>query len=165
MSLDSRFPNLFHVKDAPNLGPTLTAKAVAFVNAIVRRVPGVKGCFNATTGELFFYFIDPSGGPLCVPITGDEPWPLDQRDEDDCVAVLRLALEPFAARDRRIAAKEAEDKKAVEQAKGQKQAERRPELQAHAAFLRRKRRGLQTTSVFVERPSGLVVPHEQGVPK
>ena len=160
MSLDSRFPNLFRVQDAPGLAPDMRKKATAFVAAILNRVPGVKGCFNAVRGELFFYFIDPSGGPLSIPITGDEPWALDQRDEDDCVAILRLALEPLAKREERRMAKEASEKRAAEELKGKTRAECRPALQDHADFLRRKRRGL--TKTFAQLPSGLIVPHDKG---
>lgn len=165
MSLDSRFPNLFHVKDAPGLTPELKDRAIAFVAAVIHRVPGVKGCYNAKQGELFFYFIDPAGGPLAIPITGEDGWPLDQRDIDDSVSILMLALEPLRKREEKRAAKEAQEKRDHEQLKEKKKAERRPSLQHHADFLRRKRRGLQKTSVYVQLPSGLVVPHENGVLK
>lgn len=159
---DSRFPNLFRVSEAPGLSLELRAKAVAFVDAVVARVPGVKGVCNVERRELFFYFIDPSGGPLAVPLVGEDAWPLDQRDQDDAVALLRLALEPLAKRERRRAVKEAQDRKDAEELKQKTRAERRPGIQEHADYVSRKRRGLQKTYGYVERPSGLAVPHVNG---
>lgn len=162
MSFDSRFPNLFRVKDAPGISLELRAACVTFSEAVIKRVPGVKCAYNAVRRELFFYFIDPSAGPVSISVCGEDAWPLDQRDIDDTVAVLSLSLRPLRERlERQERAAKEEEKDSVQKVEKNK-AERRPELQNHADFLSRKRRGLQKTSVFVERPSGLVLPHDNG---
>lgn len=160
--LDSRYPMLFRVFEAPNLAPDVRTKAQMFVAKVMARVPGAKGVYNAESKRLYFYFKDPSGGPLTVPIIGEDAWPLDQRDEDDCVSILNLSLVPWEERDKARKAREAEEAKDKVQAEEKKKAERRPGIQDHASFLSRKRRGVQKVSAFVERPSGLLLPHDKG---
>lgn len=162
--LDSRFPNLYRVFEAPGLLPDLRVKAQMFVAKVMARVPGAQGCYNAKFKELFFYWqrLGPSGGPLSIPIVGEDAWPLDQRDIDDSVDVLKLALTPWKEREKIEAAQKAVAAKAKVEKDEKKKAERRPHIQAHADFLNREKRGVPKTSVYVERPSGLVLPHDKG---
>ncbi len=162
--LDSRYPMLFHVFEAPGLSPELRVKARIFVARVKARVPGIHGCFNAKSESLYFYWkrLGPSGGPLCVPIVGDDAWALDQRDIDDCVTVLQLSLVPWEEREKAQKAKEAEAAKDKAQAEEKSKAERRPGIRDHASFLSRKKRGVAKVSAFVERPSGLLLPHDEG---
>ena len=161
--LDSRFPWLFKIEEASSLTDAIRTKASEFAANVCRRVPGAKCCYNSRTGNLFFYFGEPNGGPLCVavshPNAEEDFWPLDQTDMDDCVAVLQLALVPW--KDRR-----ADEEKREAQKERQKEidiqttlAERRPAIQHHADFLIRKRRGMGKT--FVETSSGLILPHDK----
>lgn len=166
------FDNLFPVKDAPVISLELREKCVAFAEAVLRRVPGVKCLFNAVRRELFFFFIDPSAGPLAIPVWGEDAWALDQRDQDDSVAVLWLATEPLAKREQRRAEKEKQEANAREQERGVSREENRKDLWKLAERQRRQKRGLSSLTVdlsptarYAETPGGLLVPRDAGVSK
>lgn len=170
MSLDSRFPNLYRVKDAPNLSADLRGRCADFVDAVFKRVPGVKGVYNAVRQELFFYFIDPSAGPVSIPVIGEDAWALDQRDIDDTVSVLNLALSPLAERERRREQKEKQEAAQRAQDLGKSLEDNRKKLWGLAEVRRRQKRGLSSLTVdmsptarYAAKPSGLLVPRDTGV--
>lgn len=66
MGFDSRYPHLHRVKDAPGLSHDDKREACAIAKRIGDST-GLSCAYNARTGELFFYYGSPHGGPFAVP--------------------------------------------------------------------------------------------------
>jgi len=144
--MDSRFPHIYRLADAPGFTGDDRKRCERTAKAIASRVPGLRYVYNAYHRTIFFHYGDyPLVGPLQLPVftQGGSMCNYSSSDIDDLVRMIRIGQMDKNEKDA-IAARNEKAEKSRKQTETEKFLDdRRPDALNYAAHLMRKRRGVQ----------------------
>lgn len=141
---DNRYPWLYRIAQAPMLSAAQKKDA----QRIAKRIgdsTGLSCAFNSRTGDLFFYYGSPHGGPFAVPFYDRVERSCRRYSEEelgDYIHVAKLGQLERGKKDRIRELNEQEEAYRNRKWQEQDTMDRAPSIRDHAAFLSRKRRGV-----------------------
>lgn len=143
MCLDRRFPWLCRIQNAP-LDTSERVSAVRFADAVARRT-GTEYVWNSNSGGVFFHYgsIDRPAFEFPFKPVGERTYRVTDSDVDDVVRFIQMGKLPAETKDRIARENQVAEKNAKEQEQGRELDRRRKSAEDHAAFLERRRRGVQ----------------------
>lgn len=153
MTLDNRFPWMQRVNEASALAVDDRARAEKIADKVCSRT-GTKCAWDAQSYSLYFYYntIDTPAFAFPFVIEKSGVMPVSDSDVEDMVQLIRMGQMPKSEKE--LIAEQNRAREEYDRVKERERlhAERARDVQNHADFLLRKRRGLQKT--FGDRVGG-----------